>query len=120
MCVYVCVLERLYVCARTCACVCARLRVRAHPCPRDDAHVYASGAHVGALAGAGSRTCGSRACVRVHACMNDYYIILLHVRAYCVHACVRTCVRMCMYVRAWQRICACVCAYACGYASVSV
>ena len=72
------------MCVRVTARVCVRLRVRGHACTRDDAHVYACGAlvsaHAGALAGAGSRTCGCT-CVRARVCMYDYYIILLYVRA---------------------------------------
>ena len=63
-----------------CVRVCVRLWVPAHACTRDDAHVYACGAHAGAhagvLAGAGSCTCGCT-CVRVLVCMNDYYNIIL-------------------------------------------
>ena len=71
MCVYVCLLERLHVCAR--------LRVHAHPCTGDDAHMYACGCACGCgLAYVRMYLC---TCVRVHACMNDYYIMLLHVRA---------------------------------------
>ena len=40
------------MCVRIRACVCVRLRVGAHACTRDDASVYACGAHAGALAGA--------------------------------------------------------------------
>ena len=91
--------------------------VRAHACTRDDVHVYAYAAHVGAHADAlATRGC---TCVRARICMYDYYIICAGV------ACACLCARTCVYVRAFESICVyvraqvrtrvrvpmCVCAY---------
>ena len=85
--------------------------MRAHACSRDDAHVYACGAnvgaHAGAFAGAGSRTCGCTY-ARARVCLYDYYIIIC---AGVLRACV--CARTCVYVRAFERICVRVCGRKC-------